>query len=166
MALANQDNSRRAYLQWDFQQSRTTQGNAVTWFNNGRAGTTPRPEREKGRQFPEDRDLSREGQFGEETWLSKHCLAGRGPQTRTCPPLSPFWALRTAARDLPSDPMKAQGQGRPRTWSHLSASSSSEGWWKRVQCGVQRSRQDLAHLAQNSNVWKLEYLKCKVFYSL
>lgn len=53
MALVNEDNSRRAYLQRDYLQSRTT--GAVTWFINERAITTPRPEREKGEQCSENR---------------------------------------------------------------------------------------------------------------
>lgn len=160
MALANQDNSRRVYLQRDYLQSRITKSGAVTWFHNGGAVIIPRPEGKKAEQFPENR----------ETWEGQ-CGQGIGPPGATSQEGSQghVYPDLPVLRGLPAccqgphcrNPAKSQRTEEPLDVIHTAQPSRGRRpRWGRVECRIGRSEQDPVYLAQIPTYGKQDLEMC------
>lgn len=105
---------------------------------------------EKEGTVPENRKMSREGQFGEETWLAGSYLGGREPRARTSPPPCPLWTLHTAAMIQDSrcrNPSESQRTGKALEVA-LRSLQEQKDWWDRAERGIWRSKWDLTLWAQ------------------
>lgn len=150
MALANQDNSRRAYLQRDYLQSGTTKSSAVTGFNNVRAITVLGPERKKaGNSFQKTEGLEQIRPVWSRDMTSRSSLSGRQPKAYIYMPF-PLWANRLAARAPIETQLKARGQERP-----LMSSAELNPQGQMTKVGKGGGKIGSGTCVTNYNIWKL-----------